>query len=149
MTEQKIPPAPSWDLESIFPGGSESKEFKIFCDDMKAELSSATTMLKNLPANIDESSLKKALDGKGIKEYYVHIEYSGKAWRVSFLHCSVVLLKACSSGAEASRGGGTAMEGMPVAGRDGRNGAPEMIRAGSAEASFRLDFLLTFSSWKK
>ncbi len=54
------------------------------------------------------------------------------------------LKKHSSSGAVASRDGGTAMEGMPVSGRGGRNEPPEMIRAGSAEASFRLDFCLLF-----
>ena len=62
MTEQKIPPAPRWDLESIFPGGSKSKEFKKFRDDMKKELDSATTMLKSLPAKIDDSTLKSWID---------------------------------------------------------------------------------------
>jgi oligoendopeptidase F len=57
-TATKIPPAPTWDLESIFPGGSESNEFKKFRLNVKRDLDEATSMLKSLPRDIDEHSLK-------------------------------------------------------------------------------------------
>lgn len=62
MSEQKIPPAPKWDLESIFPGGSESTEFKKFREALKSELAAAEKMIKNLPAKIDNSTLKSWVD---------------------------------------------------------------------------------------
>ncbi|MFQ5454176.1 MAG: hypothetical protein ACE5D6_08325, partial [Candidatus Zixiibacteriota bacterium] len=53
----KIPPAPKWDLESIFCGGSKSEDYKIHREKTKSGLGQAETMLKNLPATIDDSTL--------------------------------------------------------------------------------------------
>ncbi len=57
-TATRIPPAPTWDLESIFPGGSKSKQFEDFRLKVKADLDDAASMLKDLPESIDERSLK-------------------------------------------------------------------------------------------
>jgi len=61
-TATKIPPAPAWDLESIFPGGSESTEFEIFRTKVKKGLNDTTAMLKDLPEDIDEHSLQAWVD---------------------------------------------------------------------------------------
>lgn len=57
-TATKIPPAPTWDLESIFPGEGKSKQFKDFRLKVKTDLDDAASMLKDLPESIDEQSLK-------------------------------------------------------------------------------------------
>jgi len=62
MTVQKIPPAPTWDLDSIFPGGSKSAELKNYREGMKTDLAAAAAMLKNLPAKIDNSTLQNWVD---------------------------------------------------------------------------------------
>ena len=56
-TPQKIPPAPQWDLDSIFPGGSGSKEFQTHREKTKADLDTAKTMLKGLPEKITGDSI--------------------------------------------------------------------------------------------
>ncbi len=48
--------APTWDLESIFPGGSASPQFKSFRDKVKAELADAAIQLKTLPPNLEPAS---------------------------------------------------------------------------------------------
>jgi len=57
-TSTKIPPAPAWDLESIFPGGSQSAEFKAFRDKVKKSLDDARGKLTNLPPKLDDSGAK-------------------------------------------------------------------------------------------
>ncbi len=61
-TATKIPSAPTWDIESIFPGGSESKEFEDFRAKVRRGLDDAASMLSNLPEGIDEKSLKTWVD---------------------------------------------------------------------------------------
>ncbi len=61
-TATKIPPAPTWDLESIFPGGGKSKQFEDFRLKVKTDLDDAASMLKDLPESIDEQSLKTWLN---------------------------------------------------------------------------------------
>ena len=56
-TPQKIPPAPRWDLDSIFPGGSGSKEFQTHREKTKTDLETAATMLKDLPEQITNDSM--------------------------------------------------------------------------------------------
>ncbi len=53
-TATKVPPAPVWDIESIFPGGSESKQYAEFRARLKEGLDEAEIMLKKLPQSIDE-----------------------------------------------------------------------------------------------
>jgi len=62
MADKKIPPAPRWDLETIFPGGSQSPQFKKHRDKVEADLKSAATKLEALPAKIDDSSVKQWAD---------------------------------------------------------------------------------------
>jgi oligoendopeptidase F len=61
-TATKIPPAPTWDLETIFPGGSRSTEYVGFRSKVKKDLDEATSMLKTLPKNIDEQTLPAWVD---------------------------------------------------------------------------------------
>jgi pepF/M3 family oligoendopeptidase len=58
-TATKIPSAPTWDLESIFPGGSKSKEYQAFIDNTNKLVSDAKSMLDNLPKSLDDSSQAK------------------------------------------------------------------------------------------
>ncbi|AYB39438.1 M3 family oligoendopeptidase [Brevibacillus laterosporus] len=50
---------PVWDLDSIFPGGSESKEFAAFLDKLKEQTASLTAELKALEAPTSLEQLKK------------------------------------------------------------------------------------------
>ncbi|HWR81775.1 MAG TPA: M3 family oligoendopeptidase [Candidatus Deferrimicrobium sp.] len=50
-------PAPAWDIESIFSGGSQSKEFENFRLSLKRNLEEAKPMLENLPSGIRRASL--------------------------------------------------------------------------------------------
>ncbi len=59
VTSTKIPPAPTWDLEPIFPNGSKSQEFKVHRRKVKTDLEQAASMLGSLPDSIDKSSLSK------------------------------------------------------------------------------------------
>lgn len=51
-----IPPAPTWDLESIFPGGSASSEFRAFREKVKAEIAKEAARVASLPPVLDKSS---------------------------------------------------------------------------------------------
>lgn len=55
-TKPAIPPAPTWDLESIFPGGSASKQFKQFRDKVKVGLEDAQKAFNSLPGTLDDST---------------------------------------------------------------------------------------------
>ncbi|RKX27149.1 MAG: oligoendopeptidase [Candidatus Zixiibacteriota bacterium] len=57
MPDKKITPAPRWDLDSIFPGGSKSTEFKTHREKVKSDLKQAAKLLDELPETIDDSSL--------------------------------------------------------------------------------------------
>lgn len=54
----KIPPAPKWDLDSIFVGGSKSEEFKKFCDNVACDLTKAEKLVNNIQVDIDESTFE-------------------------------------------------------------------------------------------
>lgn len=51
--------AMQWDLDSIFPGGSSSKEFKEFRDKLKTDLANAKKTFDGLPKKLDSSSRVK------------------------------------------------------------------------------------------
>ena len=53
----KIPPAPRWDLESIFPGGSASKEFETFRQEIKNDIPKIKEQYSKLPLELDDSNL--------------------------------------------------------------------------------------------
>jgi pepF/M3 family oligoendopeptidase len=55
-TAVKTAAAPRWDLDSIFPGGSASKEYKAFRDKARADLKQARAKLDNLPEELSNSS---------------------------------------------------------------------------------------------
>jgi len=57
-TSTKMPPAPAWDLESVFPGGSESTEFKTFREKVKKSLDDAGGKLADLPHTLDDASIE-------------------------------------------------------------------------------------------
>jgi len=59
QTATKSPTAPTWDLDSIFPGGSTSPQFKAHRDKVKKELADAAGLLTALPEHIDTASLPK------------------------------------------------------------------------------------------
>lgn len=48
--------APRWDLESIFPGGSASKEYDKFRSDLRGELAATRDSIGKLPRKIDPQS---------------------------------------------------------------------------------------------
>ncbi|MEW6050677.1 MAG: M3 family oligoendopeptidase [Candidatus Zixiibacteriota bacterium] len=52
-TATKIPAAPRWDLDSLFPGGSKSLEFRVFRQKTKDGLAEASRQLSVLPATLD------------------------------------------------------------------------------------------------
>jgi len=51
-----IPPAPRWDLDSIFPGGSGSSEYRAFCDKVRKSLVEAKENLDRMPCKLDDKS---------------------------------------------------------------------------------------------
>lgn len=55
-TATRIPPAPTWDLDSIFPGGSASEKYSEFRRKVKRDLESARTMMDSLPQTLDGDS---------------------------------------------------------------------------------------------
>jgi len=52
-TSTKIPPAPTWDLDSLFPGGSASPEFADFMKKVKAALDTTRADGNKLPKKLD------------------------------------------------------------------------------------------------
>ncbi len=52
-TATKVPPAPAWDLEALFPGGSKSPQFLAFRTRAKADLTDLAKTLADLPDMID------------------------------------------------------------------------------------------------
>ncbi len=56
-TATKIPPAPRWDLDSIFAGGSKSEDFRKHREKVKRDLDEGGKMLTSLPEFIDDKSL--------------------------------------------------------------------------------------------
>jgi pepF/M3 family oligoendopeptidase len=57
--EKSLPPAPRWDLETIFPGGSESKVFADFRRQAKSDLKKAAGLAGKLPSEITDDNLKQ------------------------------------------------------------------------------------------
>ena len=55
-TSSPIPPAPRWDLESIFPGGSASPQYQAFCDKVRLSLADAAGKLDKLPKSLTAQS---------------------------------------------------------------------------------------------
>ncbi|MBD3257841.1 M3 family oligoendopeptidase [candidate division GN15 bacterium] len=56
MSTTKIPPAPTWDLESIFAGGAKSPDFTAHRDKVKQALKEAAKASEALPTELDEST---------------------------------------------------------------------------------------------
>ncbi len=61
-TSTKIPPAPKWDLDSIFRGGSKSEDFRKHREDVKVGLKEASGLIESLPESIDKGSLDAWVD---------------------------------------------------------------------------------------
>lgn len=55
-TLTKIPPAPTWDMDSIFPGGSRSEAFKQFREKLRGDLVTAAGAVGALPTTLDDQS---------------------------------------------------------------------------------------------
>ncbi len=56
-TATQAPPAPTWDLESIFPGGCASSEYRAYREQVKDDLAALKTDLDNLPKTIDRETV--------------------------------------------------------------------------------------------
>ncbi len=56
---QKPKAAPTWDLESIFPGGASSEQFAKHRKQVQSDLTATEALLKALPDTIDSSSVEK------------------------------------------------------------------------------------------
>ena len=85
-TTTRIPPAPTWDLDAIFPGGSASEEFRRFRQRVKSELDTARRMLDELPAQLSDASVdawRRLILAMQSLEENVHLV-------ASFAHCLVV-----------------------------------------------------------
>lgn len=61
-TATQIPPAPTWDLDSLFPGGSASPEFADFVKKVKATLEGARQDADSLPKTLDDKSRTAWID---------------------------------------------------------------------------------------
>lgn len=55
-TRTTIPPAPTWDLDAIFPGGSRSEQFKQFRAQLRTDLEKAAKAIGTIPAQLDARS---------------------------------------------------------------------------------------------
>ena len=77
--------APTWDLESIFPGGSSSQEYKTFREQIKKELKSFSDKFDRLPQKLDDTSRAKWADFivkvQGLMERLIEAS--------AFVHCLV------------------------------------------------------------
>ena len=58
-TTGKIPPAPRWDLDSVFPGGSASPEYKQFREKTRQDLDDVKAMLAALPEKLEAGTKAK------------------------------------------------------------------------------------------
>jgi oligoendopeptidase F len=78
-------PAPRWDLESVFSGGSGSKEYKIFRDKVRVDLDKAKKAFAKLPPKLSPAAeaqwIKFILEFQRLGE---HLELAR-----SFVHCCV------------------------------------------------------------
>ncbi|MDD3731505.1 MAG: M3 family oligoendopeptidase [candidate division Zixibacteria bacterium] len=57
-----LPPSPTWDLDSIFPGGSKSVEFKNFRLKVKKDLYDLAGLLDRLPVTLNDRSRSSWID---------------------------------------------------------------------------------------
>lgn len=58
----KMPPAPTWDLESIFPGGSGSKEYAEFRQKVRDDIERVWKLIHSVPEQLDDSSVGAWID---------------------------------------------------------------------------------------
>lgn len=79
----RIPPAPTWDLESIFPGGSASKDFAKYRDQAKSELEAAKESIKSLPRKLDQSTAGEW------EKFILTLQETSEQWDMilSFAYC--------------------------------------------------------------
>lgn len=66
--EKKLPPAPKWDLDSIFPGGSKSDEFKKFREQVKADLKKAEQLTSALKTGLTSDTKNNWIEFIGVFE---------------------------------------------------------------------------------
>lgn len=72
---KKLPAAPTWDLDAIFPGGVTSKQFTEFCDKTKTKIAATSKLFETLPESIDESTLPAWVElVSRIQELYADLE---------------------------------------------------------------------------
>ncbi len=57
--KMKLPTAPTWDLESIFHGGSKSEQFTKFRETVQKKIDTAKKLFKSLPPKISKQSINK------------------------------------------------------------------------------------------
>ncbi len=73
--KMKIPAAPTWDLESIFPGGSKSERFTNFRDATHKKIDTAKKLFKALSPKISKQSINEYVKFIGLlQEMYDDIE---------------------------------------------------------------------------
>lgn len=84
-TTTTIPAAPTWDLESVFSGGSKSVDFENFRDKIKQDLAVLATKLQSLPKVLDSSTLG------AWKDFILSLQqlYENAELLTSFAHCLV------------------------------------------------------------
>ncbi|TFH65815.1 MAG: hypothetical protein E4G91_01075 [Candidatus Zixiibacteriota bacterium] len=80
-----VKPAPRWDLESVFPGGSGSKEYKIFREKVRGDLDKAKKAFAKLPPKLSPAAEAQWI--KFILEFQRLGEHLGLAR--SFVHCCI------------------------------------------------------------
>ncbi len=87
QTKEKIkaPSAPRWDLESIFPGGSDSKQFETFRQEIKADIPKIKNQLASLPQELDDSNLELWVDFILQIQAFLDRVHHG----ASFAHCLI------------------------------------------------------------
>ncbi|MCB2231577.1 M3 family oligoendopeptidase [bacterium] len=84
-TTTKMPPAPTWDLESIFSGGSSSPDLAAYRDKVKQDFKAFEKDIANLPDTLDDSTASAWK--KAILDMADMIERLGLI--SSFAHCLV------------------------------------------------------------
>ncbi len=73
--KMKMPPAPTWDLESIFPGGSKSEQFTKFREATQKKIDTTKKLFKSLSPKITKQSITKYIKFIGLlQELYDDIE---------------------------------------------------------------------------
>jgi oligoendopeptidase F len=82
---KKLPPAPRWDLESIFSGGSESKDFEQFRKEIRKDLIEYTKRIELLPDGLDGAGRE------GWTSFVVDLQTLLARVRqaMSFVHCLI------------------------------------------------------------